>query len=186
MMGNFAHQRSCIQGGAVAPTEPAPQSLNQVNGHRDARRLDAHRTNAEMTLRNREGIIWRCSLAFVTVLALALFSTFAWGLQYKLSLYTPSERSKPTMPVAKLISPKERPLTSPRSQRTDPHGKSLITEWEPVWGTLLVPTFASAVHCTPALIEFTKLPSNYLTMYSRPPPTLGLTPISWQGNAEKS
>lgn len=36
---------------------------------------------------------------------------FVWGLQYKLSLYIPSQASSHQVPIAKLLSPNERPKT---------------------------------------------------------------------------
>lgn len=51
--------------------------------------------------------------AFVALLAAAVF---LWGVQYKVSLY-PIQRRTPTVPVAKLLSEKERPAAHPAAKR---------------------------------------------------------------------
>jgi len=40
-------------------------------------------------------------------------AVFAWGLQYKLSLYKSKQSIEHLAPVAKLLSQKERPVTGP-------------------------------------------------------------------------
>jgi len=47
--------------------------------------------------------------SFVALLAAAVF---LWGVEYKVSLY-PVQRKAPTVPVAKLLSEKERPAANP-------------------------------------------------------------------------
>jgi len=56
-----------------------------------------------------EGQIRRTSWNLAPVLVLAL-AVFAWGLQYKLSLYH-SEARRTGVPEAKLLSPRERPAS---------------------------------------------------------------------------
>jgi hypothetical protein len=60
-------------------------------------------------LRHRKKTSWRSSRAVVMVFAFTLLlSVFAWGLQYKLSLYKETGQTRSSQPAAKLLSPKER------------------------------------------------------------------------------
>jgi hypothetical protein len=53
-----------------------------------------------------------CSPILACLLAILSVSLFSWGLGYKLSLYH-SHQLPPKMAAAKLLSPKERPVTAP-------------------------------------------------------------------------
>lgn len=109
-------------------------------------------------------------MAFIMVLALSLFSVFAWGLQYKLSLYAPSERSKPTMPAAKLLSPKERSIVSIQAHAVDPQSRSSGVGWVPPFKGLLLLSYKTCPDVTLFLTQVAKSTFNDPMLYSRPPP----------------
>jgi hypothetical protein len=58
------------------------------------------------------------SLNIMGMLFLAI-SVFAWGLQYKMSLYNPSSGLTAAVPHAKLLSQKERPESNVASIKSD-------------------------------------------------------------------
>lgn len=124
----------------------------------------------ELKLRNREGIIWSGSLAFVMMLALSLFSLCAWGLQYKLSLYRSPERNKPTMPAAKLLSPKERSVISTKAQVEDSHSKPLPVASIPFRAVDFRPSFDSALDKGFFRTQLARMGIDHPILYSRPPP----------------
>jgi hypothetical protein len=77
----------------------------------------------------RENTSRPVSPALICVLALLSFAVFSWGLQYKLSLYHTSTAK--SAPLAKLLSQRERSLTSTQliqpaaqPQGTTGHGSS--------------------------------------------------------------
>jgi hypothetical protein len=125
----------------------------------------------EMALQNRKGTIWRGSPALIILLASLCFSLFVWGIGYKLSLYKASERHHPSMPEAKLLSQKERPVVSAKLQTQIPHGKPLRLPLT----AFLTGAFALALadSSVPFIIsaEVENFFNNTPAVYSRPPPS---------------
>jgi hypothetical protein len=125
----------------------------------------------EMALQNRKGTIWRGSPALILMLASLCFSLFAWGIGYKLSLYKASEERRPSMPAAKLLSQKERPVVSAKARIQTSHGKPLPLSLM----AFLKAAFALAsgnisIPC-PTFVWAAKAFRNTPAVYSRPPPS---------------
>jgi hypothetical protein len=122
-------------------------------------------------LRNRDERIWRGSPVVVMALVITLLSVFAWGLQYKLSLYKVSDGTRPTMPAAKLLSPKE---FNPVAQ-LQPKGElrlvaSILSAFHPVWNIVPLLWLASfSILARPRRLNPAQI-WVVAKIYSRPPP----------------
>ncbi len=83
----------------------------------------------------------RPSNRWVTLAVLGLaFSVFVWGLQYKLSLYSPSQVASHQIPMAKILSKDEqsRETESPLVVRTKALGSVLFATTSSIFFILLL------------------------------------------------
>ena len=85
-------------------------------------------------------------IAQTSILAILALAVFAWGLQYKLSLYRP-EVNQSSLLAAKLFPPKERLVSSAQRQRTLCAGRpaSLISRQLFTSASAALPTSGFAV-----------------------------------------
>jgi hypothetical protein len=112
--------------------------------------------------------------AFVLPLGLLMLAmaVFAWGLQYKLSLYKDKGSISHSAPAAKLLSEKERPVTAQAidSQLTQPPAFPILPA---LLMLAIVPVFDQTVRyirLTNAERVPTPLPYRLRTVFYRPPP----------------
>ena len=113
----------------------------------------------------------------IGVLVLA-FAVFGWGVQYKRSLYDPPDSVSTRIPHAKLLSPKERPVSSvnlgsvlPASPKSELAILPIFLIYVIVFGSLFV--MSSRSWDMPKGIDSSKqrrANSNYFSF--RPPPVL--------------
>jgi hypothetical protein len=125
----------------------------------------------ETALQSRKGTIWRGSPALIMMLASLCVSLFVWGVGYKLSLYKASERHKPTMPAAKLLSQKERPVVSASLQVQVPQGKPLVFTLMAFLTAVLALDLGDISIPCPTFVRAAKAFRNTPAVYSRPPPS---------------
>lgn len=116
-------------------------------------------------------------MATLACVALA-FCLFAWGLQYKLSLYDPPQAASHHIPTAKLLSKNElsRSTESPMVVRTRTSTRVVYTIPTviafillPVFSILNLPSF-QAQHCSSCLWHLRR--GHLRTHFVRPPPLL--------------
>ena len=91
-------------------------------------------------------------LAAMGVLSLA-FAVFGWGIQYKLSLYNLPGSAPTSMPVAKLLSQKERPVYSTNVQVVRPPSP------QPLTTTLFPVLFFAAIVLSSRLRTYVRMQS---------------------------
>jgi hypothetical protein len=116
---------------------------------------------------------WRGSPALVAAFAFVCLSVFAWGLRYKLSLYDAQEEARPSMPAAKLLSPRERPLAT--AQQLQPTVSVKTLPVAPLSRWTIAVLIGLALYClliVPAPIVRAKQLWCLAPIDSKPPPVL--------------
>jgi hypothetical protein len=92
-------------------------------------------------------------IAQTSILAILGLAVFAWGLQYKLSLYRP-EANRNSVLAAKLFPPKERLVSSAQRQRTLCSGRPASLVGRQVYSSASAALPADS--CAPPRLEYTQ------------------------------
>jgi hypothetical protein len=98
--------------------------------------------------------------AALGVVCLAL-AVFGWGLQYKLSLYGQSDDHSKSIPHAKLLSQKERPVSSASTALIAPTSQQL-----PLTSSIFFALFAAAVLLVSPAGQFSSMRKRAFIRYS--------------------
>jgi len=112
---------------------------------------------------------------FVSLLILGIFS---WGLEYKLSLYQVAQTPQITVPAAKLLSQKERPLSQNALSAVFDHARHRTFATSTMLGMLCVVIFCRALLRNQKIVFVQSCSSGRLLrgymryFFSRPPPLL--------------